>query len=53
MLGLLVEQVLFGTDEEREGIRRDAGAALWGAKVNAGNVEEIITHLQGQLRAEK
>ena len=52
-LGLLVEQVLFGTDEEREEIRREAGDALWGAKVNAGNVEEIIAHLQGQLRAEK
>ena len=52
-LGLLVENVLFGTDEERERIRRDAGDTLWGAKVNAGNVEEIIAHLQGQLRAEK
>ena len=52
-LGLLVEKVLFGTDEERECIRRDAGDALWGAKVNAGNVEEIIAYLQGQLRAEK
>ena len=51
-LGLLVEKVLFGTDEERESIRRDAGDALWGARVNAGNVEEIIAHLQGQLRAE-
>lgn len=51
-LGLLVEKVLFGTDEERERIRRDAGDTLWGAKVNAGNVEEIIAHLQGQLRAE-
>ena len=52
-LGLLVEKVLFGTDEEREEIRREAGDALWGAKVNAGNVEEIIAYLQGQLRAEK
>ena len=48
-LGLLVEKVLFGTDEEREGIRREAGDALWGAKVNAGNVEEVIAHLQGQI----
>ena len=48
-LGLLVEKVLFGTDEERESIRRDAGDTLWGAKVNAGNVEEIIAHLQGQI----
>ena len=49
MLGLLVEQMLFGTDEERERIRRAAGDTLWGAKVNAGNVEEIIAHLQGQI----
>ena len=48
-LGLLVEKVLFGTDEERESIRREAGDALWGAKVNAGNVEEIIAHLQVQI----
>lgn len=51
-LGLLVEQVLFGTDEERERIRRDADDVLWGARVNTGNVEEVIAHLQGQLRAE-
>ena len=52
VLGLLVEQVLFGTDEERESIRREAGDALWGTKVNAGNVEEIIVYLQEQIRAE-
>ena len=51
-LGLLMEKVLFGTDEERESIRREAGDALWGARVNAGNVEEIIAHLQEQIRAE-
>ena len=48
--------MLFGTDKNRERIRREAGDALWGAKVNAGNVgnvEEIIAYLQGQLRAEK
>ena len=48
-----MEQVLFGTDEERESIRRDADDALWGTRVDAGNVEEIIAHLQEQLRAEK
>ncbi|MCH5283740.1 MAG: hypothetical protein J1E59_08840 [Treponema sp.] len=52
-LGLLVEKMLFGTDEERERIRRDADDVLWGARVNAGNVEEIIAHLQGQLDAGK
>ena len=44
-----MEKVLFGTDKNRERIRREAGDALWGAKVNAGNVEEIIAHLQGQI----
>ena len=48
-LGLLVEKALFGTDEEREGIRREAGDALWGARVSAGNVEEIIAHLRRQI----
>ena len=48
-----MEKVLFGTDEERERIRRAAGDVLWSAKVNAGNVEEIIAYLQGQFRAEK
>lgn len=50
-LGLLVEKVLFGTDEERESIRHDASDTLWGARVNTGNVEEIIAHLQGQIDA--
>ena len=45
--------MLFGTDKNRERIRRAVGDVLWSAKVNAGNVEEIIAHLQGQLRAEK
>ena len=49
VLGLLVEKALFGTDEEREGIRREAGDALWGARVNAGNVEEIIASLSRQI----
>lgn len=52
-LGLLVEKVIFGTDKERERIRREAGDTLWGARVNAGNVEEVIAHLQGQIRAVK
>ena len=48
-LGLLVEKMLFGTDEEREKIRSDAGDELWGIKVNAENVNEFIAHLQEQL----
>ena len=48
-----MEKVLFDTEEEREGIRRDAGDTLWGARVNAGNVEEVIAHLQEQLWVEK
>ena len=48
-LGLLVEKALVGADEERENIRREAGDALWGARVNAGNVEEIIASLSRQI----
>lgn len=45
--------MLFGTDKNRERIRRAAGDVLWSAKVSAGNAEESIAHLQGQFRAEK
>ena len=45
--------MLFGTDKNREHIRRDVGDTLWGAKVNAGNAEEIIAHLQGQIDGKK
>lgn len=47
--GLLVNKILFGTDEDRERIRLDADDKLWGAKVNANNVEEIVDYLQRQI----
>ena len=48
-LGLLVEKILFGTDEERTEIRREVGDELWGEKVNAENVDFIISELKNQL----
>lgn len=50
-LGLLINKILFGTDEDRERIRRDAGDALWGARVNAENIDEIVGHLQVQIES--
>ena len=51
-LGLLVEKMLFGTEEEREQIRAEAGDELWGVKVNAGNVDVVISELQKQIAGE-
>ena len=50
-LGLLVEKMLFGTEEEREQIRAEAGDELWGVKVNAGNVDVVISELRKQIDA--
>lgn len=48
-LGILMEKILFGTDEERAQIRNDAGDEMWGMKVNAQNIEQVVAHLQAQL----
>lgn len=48
-LGLLVNKILFGTDEDRERIRLDASDKLWGVRVNANNVEEVVDYLQKQI----
>lgn len=48
-LGLLVGKFLFGTESEREKIRRESGDDLWGVKVNSQNIEQIIDHLKSQL----
>lgn len=48
-LGLLVNTILFGTDEDRERIRLDASDKLWGVRVNANNVEEVVDYLQKQI----
>ncbi len=48
-LGLRVEKVIFGTDEELAEVRREAGDDLFGMKVNSENVDYIITRLNEQL----
>ena len=50
VVGLMMEQLIFGTEEEKARIRREAGDELWGMKVNAENVDLVIQHLQEQLR---
>ena len=48
-LGLLIEKMIFGTEEERAQIRKDAGDELWGIKVNAENIDFVIQKLQEQI----
>lgn len=50
VVGLMVEQLIFGTEEEKARIRREAGDELWGMKVNAENVEQVIHHLKVQKK---
>jgi hypothetical protein len=46
----MMEQLIFGTEEEKARIRKEAGDDLWGIKVNAGNIDLVIQHLQEQLK---
>lgn len=48
-LGLLVEKLIFSTEEEKSQIREDANDKLWGIKVNLDNVDFVIQELQNQL----
>ncbi len=48
-LGLLVEKMLFGTEDEKAQIRKDSGDELWGIKVNAENADFVIQKLHEQL----
>ena len=48
-LGLLVEKLLFGSEDEKSQIRKDADDEFWGIKVNAENIEQVISHLKAQL----
>ena len=48
-IGLRVEKVIFGTDEERAEVRREAGDDLFGMKVNSENGDYVITRLNEQL----
>ena len=50
VVGLMMEQLIFGTEEEKARIRKEAGDDLWGIKVNAGNIDLVIQHLQEQLK---
>ena len=52
-LGLAVEKYIFGTDAEREKIQRDSADELFGAKMNAENVDLILEKLKVQLVLEK
>lgn len=48
-LGLVIEQMLFGTEAEQAEIRRQAGDGLFGAKINADNARSAIAALRRQL----
>lgn len=48
-LALLIEKMIFGTEEEKAQIRKDAGDELWGIKVNAENIDFVIQKLQEQF----
>ena len=51
-LGLLMEKMVFGTEEERAEIRRKAGDELFGVKVTPQNVDEIVRGLQNQIQSQ-
>ena len=52
-LGLIVEKVLFGTEDEQNEIRKEAGDELFGVKVNSENIDFIISELEKQLQKYK
>ncbi len=49
ILGLFIEQILFGTEEEKNSVRKKSGDDLFGVKVNSENIEDVIIHLQKQI----
>lgn len=49
ILGLFVEKVMFGTDEEREEVRVEAGDDLFGLEIHAENVDSVLAQLKRQL----
>ncbi len=53
ILGLHMEKILFGTEEEKKAIRKEAGDELWGIKVTSGNIDFVIKKLQEQIDSEK
>lgn len=48
-LGLIIEKMLFSTEEEKSKIREAANDNYWGVKVNSQNIDEIISYLQSQF----
>ena len=50
VLGLIIEKMLFGTEEEKAEIRKEADDELWGIKVNSDNIDVLIGHLKEQLK---
>lgn len=49
-MGLIITKYIFGTEDERAEIRRDAEDDLFGVKINFSNVDEIIERLNQQLQ---
>lgn len=49
ILGLIVEKFIFGTDGERDEVRRQAGDDLFGMRVNSGNVDSVLAQLKLRL----
>lgn len=49
ILGLFVEKILFGTEEDKKEIRKIADDDLFGEKVTSQNIDSIILHLEKQL----
>lgn len=49
-LGLLIEKILFGTELEREEIRKNACDPLFGLLVNSENIDYVISQLEKQVK---
>ena len=50
---MIVEKVLFGTEDEQNEIRKEAGDELFGIKVNSDNIDFVISELEKQLQEYK
>lgn len=48
-LGLEIEKVLFGSEEEKAEVRRAAADDFFGTEVNRDNIEEVLQNLQAQI----
>lgn len=52
-LGLIVEKVIFGTEDERAEIRKEADDELFGVLVNSENIDYVILELEKQVKEYK